>query len=144
MTIRVCIVEDDLAIRESLRFLFEDAEAFVEEAVDGEAALGLLRTEETPRVLLLDRLMPGLDGVGVLRALAAEPAIQQRTAILFMSARTAPPDAELAKLLKALGITTINKPFDVNTLLILVEHAWQRLIGMRDGYQETARGHTIT
>jgi two-component system OmpR family response regulator len=143
VTIRVCIVEDDLAIRESLRFLFEDAEAFVEEAADGEAALGLLRTEEVPRVLLLDRLMPGLDGVGVLRVLAAEPAIQQRTAILFMSARIAPPDAELAKLLKTLGVMTINKPFDVNTLLMLVERAWQRLIGMRDGYQETARGHTV-
>jgi CheY-like chemotaxis protein len=108
--------------------LFEEAKAIVEEAADGEAALSLLRTETAPRVLLLDRLMPGLDGVGVLRALAAEPSIQQRTAILFMSARIAPPDAELAELLTTLDAITIDKPFDMYILLAQVEHAWQRLL----------------
>lgn len=128
MPIRVCIVDDDLDIRESLRFIFEEIDAIIEEAADGEAALALLRAEPVARVLLLDRLMPRLDGAGVLRALAAESAIQRRTATLLLTAHLAPPDAELAGLLATLGVTTINKPFDIHLLLELTEHAWQQLM----------------
>lgn len=128
MPLHICIVEDDPDIRDALRLLFEEAETTIEEAADGEAALNLLRTQAVPRVLLLDRAMPRLDGVGVLRALAQEPDLQRRTAILFMTARHAPPDAQLSALLATLGVETIMKPFDVDVMFISVERAWQRLI----------------
>jgi CheY-like chemotaxis protein len=127
MTLRVCIVEDDQDILESLRLLFEETEAIIEEATDGEAALALLRTQALPRVLLLDRVMPRLDGVGVLRALAQAPDLQRRTAVILMTARHEPPDAQLAELLAALGVEMITKPFDVEVVLQSVERAWQRL-----------------
>lgn len=128
MTLRVCIVEDDQDIQEALRLLFEELDGIIEEAADGEAALDLLRTQPQPRVLLLDRVMPRLDGVGVLRALAQAPDLQRRTAVILMTARHEPPDAHLAELLGALGVEIITKPFDVEDVLHSVERAWQRLI----------------
>ena len=128
MTLRFCIVEDDEDIREALRLLFEETDGIIEEADDGEAALALLRTQALPRVLLLDRVMPRLDGVGVLRALAQAPDLQRRTAVILMTARHEPPDARLAELLGALGVETITKPFEVEDVLQSVERAWQRLI----------------
>jgi two-component system response regulator ResD len=128
MPLRVCIVEDDPDIRDTLRLLFEEAETTIEEAAGGEAALNLLRTQAAPRVLLLDRVMPRLDGVGVLRALAQEPDLQRRTVTLFMTARHEPPDAQLSALLTTLGVETITKPFDVDSIFISAERAWQRLI----------------
>lgn len=128
MTLRVCIVEDDQDIQEALRLLFEETDGIIEEAIDGEAALALLSTEPLPRVLLLDRVMPRLDGVGVLRALAQAPDLQRRTAVILMTARHEPPDAHLAELLATLGVEIITKPFDVEDVLHSVERAWQRLI----------------
>lgn len=128
MTLRVCIVEDDQDIQEALRLLFEEIDGIIEEAADGEAALDLLRAQPLPRVLLLDRVMPRLDGVGVLRALAQAPDLQRRTAVILMTARHEPPDAHLAELLATLGVEVITKPFDVEDVLHSVERAWQRLI----------------
>ena len=128
MTLRVCIVEDDQDIQEALRLVFEELDGIIEEAADGEAALDLLRAQPQPRVLLLDRVMPRLDGVGVLRALAQAPDLQRRTAVILMTARHEPPDAHLAELLGALGVEIITKPFDVEDVLHSVERAWQRLI----------------
>jgi CheY-like chemotaxis protein len=128
MTLRMCIVEDDQDIQEALRLLFEEIDGIIEEAADGEAALTLLRDQPLPRVLLLDRVMPRLDGVGVLRALAQAPDLRRRTAVILMTARHEPPDAHLAELLGALGVEIITKPFDVENVLHSVERAWQRLI----------------
>lgn len=129
MTLRVCLVEDDADIREVLRLLFEEAEAIIEEAADGEAALALLREKAVPRVLLLDRVMPRLDGEGVLRALAQAPDLRQRTTVFLMTARQERPTAALAELLASLEVEIISKPFDVEIVFQQVERAWQRLCG---------------
>ncbi|MGZ3582847.1 MAG: response regulator [Ktedonobacterales bacterium] len=129
MVLHVCIVDDEPGIRRMLRFLFEEAGAIVEEAANGEAALAVLRTKAVPRVLLLDRLMPGLDGYGVLRALAGAPDLQQRTATFFMTAAHEPPSAALARLFAALQVQIVTKPFDdVVALLTQVEDAWHHLL----------------
>ena len=72
--IRVAVADDDELVRMGLRVLVEregDLE-LVGEAEDGEGALDLVRSAR-PDVLLLDLKMPGLDGIGVLRAVAADP-----------------------------------------------------------------------
>ena len=83
MSLRVCLVEDETLVRQGIRKLLElggrgepGIELRIEvvaEARDGEEAL--LRIEESrPDVVLLDVRLPRLDGIGVLRALAARPA----------------------------------------------------------------------
>lgn len=125
---RVCVVDDDAGIRESLRFLFEEAAYEVEETASGEAALALLRGDMRPRVLLLDRMMPGLDGVQMLRRLDAEPEeILQHTVMLFMTARNDLPESEEVELIRRYTVATITKPFDLDALLATVERASKQL-----------------
>jgi DNA-binding NarL/FixJ family response regulator len=73
--ISVALADDDELVRMGLRVLVtREADLdLVGEAVDGEGALALVRSAR-PDVLLLDLKMPGLDGLGVLRAIAADPA----------------------------------------------------------------------
>lgn len=123
----VCIVDDDSGIRESLRFLFEDAGYAVEEVADGAAALLLLRTQARPRVMLLDRMMSRLNGVQTLHALNDEPDLLERTAVLFMTARSEPPEPEIAELLQRTTMATVSKPFNLDALLSAVELASKRL-----------------
>lgn len=125
---RVCVVDDDEGIRETLRFLLEDAGYEVEEATGGAAALRLLDDAALPRVMLLDRMMPRVDGIAVLRVLVGQPELARRTAILFMTARSDPPDAETARMITASTAGTVAKPFDLDGLLAAVERASKLLV----------------
>jgi len=125
---RVCVVDDDEGIRDTLRYLLEDAGYEVEEAAGGATALRSLEASSLPRVVLLDRMMPRVDGVAVLRALADRPEITRRTAILFMTARSDPPDAEAVRLIAASTAGTVAKPFDLDALLAAVERASEILM----------------
>lgn len=71
--IRTCLVDDQTLVRAGIRALLDllpDIEVAAE-AADGETALRVL-AETRPDVVLLDLRMPGLDGIGVLRALRAQ------------------------------------------------------------------------
>lgn len=124
---RICIVDDDAGIRETLRFLFEEFEYSVEEASDGHAALALLRSDPRPRVVLLDYMMSRLDGVATLRQLGDEPDIMRRTIVIFMTARNDPADSEIADVVRQNAFATIEKPYDLEALLAVVERATKHL-----------------
>ena len=84
--IRVLIVDDHEVVRQGLRFVLEqepDVEV-VGECGDGHDAVRAIR-ERAPDVVLLDLVMPGLDGLGVLRAIedrADRPAVIVLTSFL--------------------------------------------------------------
>lgn len=128
----ICIVDDDEDIRESLRFLFQEAGYTVEEAEDGDQALALLHAGATTRVILLDRMMARLDGIETLRRFSAEPAdVRRRTAILFMSARNDQPAPADADLIATHTFTTVFKPFHLDDLLATVVRASELLAQRR-------------
>jgi DNA-binding response OmpR family regulator len=87
----VLIVDDDASIRTMLSFVFVDAGFDVIEAADGHEALDVLRTEP-PALVVLDLMMPGLDGVDVLRRCRAE-GLAAETRILVLTAKTDTQDA---------------------------------------------------
>jgi NarL family two-component system response regulator LiaR len=68
--IKILIVDDHEVVRQGLRFALEQEPDFevVGECADGHAALAAVATR-APDVVLLDMMMPGLDGMGVLHAL---------------------------------------------------------------------------
>ena len=69
---RVLVVDDDPEIRRILVTALRLRALETDEAVDGRSALELLR-ENRYAVVLLDIMMPGMDGFGVLEAIQQEP-----------------------------------------------------------------------
>ena len=65
----VLIVDDDAAIRETLEFALELDHHPTAMAPDGQAALEWLGQHRPPRLILLDLMMPGVDGWQVLEQL---------------------------------------------------------------------------
>lgn len=123
---RVLVVEDDDAIRTAVRMMLEDEGYAVEEAQDGAAALATLRASPDRVVVLLDLLMPGVDGLAVLHTLANEVDLATRHAYIMVAAKSTPPP-EVADLLGRLGVPYLNKPFDMNDLLAAVADAAERI-----------------
>jgi DNA-binding response OmpR family regulator len=78
----ILIAEDDPNILLSLRYLLERAGHGVRTATDGEAALAAVR-QQLPDLLLLDVMMPKLDGYQVCRAIRADPAVASVTVVLL-------------------------------------------------------------
>lgn len=124
---RVLVVDDDVAIRETVRFALEDVGYVVDEAADGLAALRKLHGASEPSVVLLDLMMPGLDGAGVLGAVAADGELSRRHAYVLVTASNKTQTLAFANLLSSLQVPTLSKPFDIDQLLHLVEVASDRL-----------------
>lgn len=116
----VLIVDDDLSIRESLRYLLEDAGYTVAEAQDGLQALAYLRKASEPVIVLLDLMMPRLDGAGLLGAVAGDSRRLARHHYILMTAGHQTLSLAFAHLLSDLDVPVIYKPFDIDNLLELI------------------------
>lgn len=135
---RVLIVDDDEGIRESLRYALEDAGHVVKEAADGLAALGMLRDSRERMVVLLDLMMPKLDGAGVLGAVSGDRRLTRQYAFILMTANPRTLPLAFSQLLLSLGVPYFAKPFDVDDLLRQVGEAWARLESANPRADDTA------
>ena len=106
----ILIVDDEPNIRGFLRLVLEDEGYTVETATDGCEALTKPRTR-LPDVILLDLIMPVLDGIGFMRACRQNPA-WGRVPVLVMSAGDA-----LARDETLDPHDVLLKPFDLDVLL---------------------------
>lgn len=125
--IRVLVVDDDEGIRDTLRIVLEDAGYEVLEAADGLAALDLLRASRQRLIVLLDMMMPRLDGAGVLGTVAGDHGLSHRNAYVMLTATSHTLSLAFANLLTNLSVPVVRKPFDVDKLLDTVSQAAQRL-----------------
>jgi len=113
VTPRVLIVDDEPDIREVARMSLESVAGWqVLMAADGRAAVEIAQTER-PDALLLDVMMPDLDGPATL-ALIRERSTSRDLPALFLTAKAQAFDAGRLKELGAQG--AIAKPFDPMTL----------------------------
>ena len=116
---RILVVDDHPLNRMLLRDALERAGYMVDEADGGEAAL-LLAFADTADVVLLDVMMPEMDGFEVCRRLKADP----RTATLPVLLVTALTDRENRhKGIEAGASDFISKPLDTVDLLLRVRNA---------------------
>lgn len=112
---QVLIVDDDRAIRELLLLALE-MEGYPATALsDGSRVVETLEAACEPRIVLLDVMMPGVDGLEVCRRLAARPDLASRHRVIVMTA-CPPLDGEPPEPAAAL----IAKPFQLARLLELV------------------------
>jgi len=110
---RVLIVDDDATIRELLGSVLRRRDLAVDEAADGGEALVLLR-QNSYAVVLLDLLMPNVDGFGVLDEL--ESAVSTPVVLVITGA-----DRALLKQLDPQKIHgVLRKPFDADDLANIV------------------------
>lgn len=130
---RVLVVDDDRGIRETLRMLLEYEGFDVTEASDGQRALEILRGSSEHFVVLLDRMMPRLDGVGVLRAVVEDKMLATRHAYVLVTASVQAMPQALHGLLTSLRVPVLPKPLDIDELIETVEERMRRVAVELDG-----------
>jgi DNA-binding response OmpR family regulator len=113
---RVLIVDDDPVILRLLQINFRLEGYEVDTATRGEEALERARSDR-PDVVVLDVMMPGIDGWEVCRRLKETPEARN-IPIIFLSARAQDEDRERGY---ALGVDEyVTKPFDPSHLVEIV------------------------
>lgn len=114
MPLNLMHVDDEPDIREVTAFALElDSDIVVASYASGAEALAELEGGVRPDVVLLDVMMPFLDGPGVLARLRGLEGLEQAP-VIFMTARVQSDEVERLKRLGAIGV--IVKPFDPMTL----------------------------
>jgi two-component system alkaline phosphatase synthesis response regulator PhoP len=126
---RVLIIDDEAPIRLLCRVNLEAEGMDVVEAGDGPSGLELARAEQ-PDVVLLDVMMPGLDGWAVAQELLDDVDTEE-IPIIFLTARAEFRDR--ARGLDIGGVDYITKPFNPVELAPLVRRLLERIeLGERD------------
>jgi DNA-binding response OmpR family regulator len=123
MKTRVLIIDDEAPIRLLCRVNLEAEQMEVVDAGDGPTGLEKARSEE-PDVILLDVMMPGLDGWQVAEALLDDERTRS-IPIIFLTARAEVRDR--ARGLDLGGVDYVTKPFNPVELAPLVRELIQRV-----------------
>jgi DNA-binding response OmpR family regulator len=113
---RILLVEDEAPIRELLRLHLSLAGFDIEEVAEGTAALERARAEKFD-LIVLDVMVPGLDGITLVRAIRSQSA-NMASAIMMLTARVSEAD-------KVLGLESgaddyLTKPFSVREMVARV------------------------
>lgn len=122
MATKILIVEDDLAIRDMLCFSLRHAGFDCEPAVDGEQGLDWL-AKNKPDIILLDWMLPGIDGIEFIRRLRSNEFIAD-IPVIMLTAKGGSDD-----MVKGLGVGAddyINKPFSPPELVARIKALLRR------------------
>ncbi|HBU63003.1 MAG: hypothetical protein CMH91_13495 [Oceanicaulis sp.] len=123
---RIACVEDDPDIRMILNMSLSEIGGFsVQLYEDGPTALARLGQDE-PQLIMLDMMMPGMNGLEVLAALRQKPEFMN-TPVIFMTAKA--QSHELDAYISAGAQSVIVKPFDPMTLPESLLKIWEDLDG---------------
>jgi CheY-like chemotaxis protein len=115
----VLVVEDDPEIRSLVTDALESDGYEVLTAANGEDALQIVTSTRTDAVLV-DIMLPKVDGRQFIRACKADPATRDIPMLVMSAGYDARRDAELA------DMVFVAKPFDIEMLLMLVDDAVTR------------------
>ena len=134
---RILIVEDEAPIRELLRLHLSLAGFDIEEVADGTAALERTRAEKFD-VIVLDVMVPGLDGITLCRAIRSQ-SVNAASGVLMLTARGSEAD-------KVLGLESgaddyLTKPFSIREMVARVGAILRRNERIDDPPTATAARH---
>ena len=135
---KVLIADDDRISRMGLQGALEDWGYEVVAVADGAAAWQTLQAAESPALVLLDWVMPGLDGIDVVRKVRAE--LHTRYIYLIMITSKS---ASVVQAMDAGADDFIAKPFDLEELKVRVR-AGQRIVGLQQELERRALHDALT
>src|ERR1044071_8695326 len=119
---RVLVIDDSPTITKVVKLVLTKSGYQVETAPDGEAGLAAVRASR-PDLILLDFVMPKMNGYQFCRELTADPKLRDIPVIL-MSAKG---DQVGERFVKVMGIVDyITKPFSPEAITAVVEHTLQK------------------
>jgi two-component system alkaline phosphatase synthesis response regulator PhoP len=124
----IAVIDDEPGIVQIARDYLERSGFRVVAAGDGSSALRVIRAEQ-PSLVVLDLMLPEIDGLDVLRALRADPATRALPVIL-LTARVEETDRLIGLELGADDYIT--KPFSPRELVARVRAVLRRSEGQRD------------
>jgi len=113
---RILVVDDDVDIRETVAEILRDEGYPVDAVGDGLEALDYLRTRPSPRLVLLDLMMPGMNGEDLVKVLRETPTLADTRIAVVSAARDVRERAEEMK-----AVAFLQKPISLERLLALVE-----------------------
>jgi HAMP domain-containing protein/CheY-like chemotaxis protein/GAF domain-containing protein len=119
---RVLVIDDDIRNVFALASALETRGMHVDFAEDGEGGLARLRDGEAPDLVLLDVMMPGMDGYETARAIRAMPGLDGLP-IIQLTAKAMRGDRE--KSIAAGASDYVTKPVDIDQLLSVMR-VWLR------------------
>ena len=121
---RIAYVEDDPDIREITRMSLESLGGYeVAVYASGEEALEKI-VGFNPDLILLDVMMPGMNGLEVLERLSGMEGVST-TPIVFMTAKTRPQELDTCRALGAVGV--VSKPYDPILLPQELDAIWSEV-----------------
>ena len=131
----ICIVDDDESVRRGLGRLFRSVR-LPAEAFDSAQAYLDRTPHDGPSCLVLDVRMPGLDGLGLQRALT-----RREAQIIFLTGHGDVPMCVEA--MKAGAVDFLTKPVDDQDLLAAVNHALTRSVEARKAIAQRAAARAL-
>jgi len=120
MAVRILMVDDDELLRRSLAFTLEQAGFLVDTAASSEDALAI-SAQKRPDLVLLDIMLPGMDGVAALRQFRDDLGLP----VIFLTARRRELDQILGLELGAEDYIT--KPFNPDVLVARIHAVLRRV-----------------
>jgi DNA-binding NtrC family response regulator len=114
------VIDDEAGVRHSLKMVFDKVFRVVEAATANDGVQKL--TEEKPDIVLLDIVMPGADGLSVLKQMKS---VHPECQVIMLTGLNTARTAFTAKGTGAFDYVT--KPFDVEELRLRVEHAFEKV-----------------
>jgi two-component system response regulator MtrA len=115
----ILLVEDDPSIRETTKIGLEQAGFRVDTAADGRAGLAAFRSRR-PDLVILDIMLPHVDGLEVIRAIRAESSVP----VVMLTARAETVDVVVG--LESGADDYVTKPFEMPVLVARVRAALRR------------------
>ena len=121
----ILVVDDEAGVRQSLQMVFNKSYRVIEASAADEAFQKV--ADESPDVVLLDIMMPGTDGLAVLKQIRS---VNGDCQVIMLTGLNTARTAFAAKGTGAFDYVT--KPFDVEELRLRVEHALEKVLLSRE------------
>ena len=133
----VVLVDDEPNIRETVAFILEAEGVEVETGCDGVEGLEAVRRCK-PKVVLLDVMMPRMDGYEVCRAIRNDPELDG-IFVMILTARGQKSDEETA--LEVGADLYMSKPFDDEIVLQVIQDVFEGRLFSHDGGEDLSLIH---